>query len=99
MSIIDDPDPVHDPARAGAERLLHRAVEKINAAPFDQKLSVAKGQAFFCGKVFAKDGYPAERETLAALGGAVYRATQQPKEKIAQVLREAYRAGQEKAVL
>jgi hypothetical protein len=80
--------------RASAEGLLVRGLRKVAAADDSLKLDAGGRQAWFLGRVFHRDGYPGEREVVAALGGAVWRAVRGDKAAIADRLREAFRAGE-----
>jgi hypothetical protein len=80
--------------RANSEALILRALRRVAAAELHEKLDTASRQSWALGKVFNKDGYPGEREVLAALGGAVWRATRMEKAVIASTLRQAFATGQ-----
>ena len=49
--------------------MLLRALKKVQTTEDAEKLCAACGQAFFCGKCFAKDGAPPELDVLRVLGG------------------------------
>ena len=80
--------------RADKEAMLVRAVRKVAAADPELKLSEGSRMAYWLGAEFYKLAYPSEREVLASLGGAIFRATGGDKALIASTLRRGFADGQ-----
>jgi hypothetical protein len=74
--------------------MLLRALKKVQTTEDAEKLCAACGQAFFCGKCFAKDGAPPELDVLRVLGRACHQVGLWSREHIADQLRDAFRAGE-----
>jgi hypothetical protein len=79
--------------RADKEAMLVRAVRKVAAASAELKLPEGSRMADWLGAEFHALTYPSEREVVASLGGAIFRATGQDKATIASTLRKAFADG------